>query len=120
MLADEVAAISAMSRNAGRAPRARSPGAESSAPEAPQPQPMARWTDERLVIVVDAVMHSPAALFRVNPNWGKPVPAGKQIMHKYCIHHHLIIISRTFHVSGRLRVAKNRIENLEYNASSSH
>jgi len=35
-------------------------------------------------------------------------------MHKYCIHHHLLIISRTFHVSGRLRVPKNRIENLEY------
>jgi hypothetical protein len=38
---------------------------------------MARWTEERLVIVVDAVMNSPAALYRVNPNWGKPVPAGK-------------------------------------------
>ena len=73
-----------MARRDGRAARQRSPGAAAAQgenanmglPEDSPPRALARWTDERLMMVCQHYINAPACLYRHNVNWGKAVPPG--------------------------------------------
>lgn len=59
---------------------------------APAPIPnaqLARWSEERHVILLETTESAPNRLYQENPNWGRPVPAGRRGVNppKNCLSH---------------------------------
>jgi hypothetical protein len=109
--------VAAMARREGRERRQRSPSAQQEQDDDDYnvnlsplrtAAPAARWNDERLIIVCQAVINAPASLYRRNANWGKPVPPGINYLNVFNVK-----LTHTF-LAGRPRQPKNCIENIEY------
>ncbi len=117
------AIIFEMSRRDGRAARPRSPsaaeGADNMEIQNSPPRVLARWTDERLLMVCQHFSNAPASLYRINNNWGKPAPPGVRktiCLPSHCVFflNHLYLTRQLTFLSGRPRLAKNALENIEY------
>ena len=53
------------------------------------PVQLARWTEDRHVIIMETVESAPNRLHQENPNWGRPVPLGRRGVNppKNCLAH---------------------------------
>jgi hypothetical protein len=59
----------------------------------PPNQQLARWTEERVFLLLETIESAPNRLYQENPNWGSQVPYSRR---------------------GAQRVPKNCLENMEY------
>jgi hypothetical protein len=99
--------VAAMARREGRERRQRSPSAQQEQDDDDYnvnlsplrtAAPAARWNDERLIIVCQAVINAPASLYRRNANWGKPVPPGINYLNVFNVKLTHTFLARPAHI----------------------